>query len=248
MVDFDSYIQHAPNMGQHAPMGDCMFSGRDDECRCAACQSNIVLRTNQRRDYDDWDPKKAKKKNMVFSDEQYLICPPRVLGYHLTTRTWLELNVEEVQDIPQPVSNAQFKRLQLQHTYKKLIQNLVQSHTSGNGKLPLMEDVVKGKGQGLVILLHGPPGVGKTLTAESVASLAGKPLFAVSPSDIGLDPADVEHNLESLFELAARWRAVLLFDEADVSDALRLSICDSVLTKHPSSRSSSNPVPPIPQI
>jgi SpoVK/Ycf46/Vps4 family AAA+-type ATPase len=49
-----------------------------------------------------------------------------------------------------------------------------------------------------------------------VASLAGKPLFSVSPSDIGLDPVDVEHNLESLFELAARWRAVLLFDEADV--------------------------------
>ncbi|KAF1970962.1 P-loop containing nucleoside triphosphate hydrolase protein, partial [Bimuria novae-zelandiae CBS 107.79] len=33
---------------------------------------------------------------------------------------------------------------------------------------------------------------------------------------IGLDPEDVEHNLESLFHLAARWRAVLLFDEADV--------------------------------
>lgn len=41
-------------------------------------------------------------------------------------------------------------------------------------------------------------------------------MFSVSPSDIGLDPVDVEHNLESLFELAARWRAVLLFDEADV--------------------------------
>ena len=56
----------------------------------------------------------------------------------------------------------------------------------------------------------------QTLTAESVAALAGKPLFSVSPSDVGLDPAVVEHNLESLFALAARWRAVLLFDEADV--------------------------------
>jgi hypothetical protein len=45
---------------------------------------------------------------------------------------------------------------------------------------------------------------------ESVAQLAGKPLFSVSPSDIGLNPADVEHNLEALFELAARWQAVLL--------------------------------------
>ncbi|KAI8305743.1 ATPase [Colletotrichum sp. SAR11_59] len=79
-----------------------------------------------------------------------------------------------------------------------------------------MTDIIKGKGKGLVILLHGPPGVGKTLTAESVAQLAGKPLFSVGVSDIGLKPAEVEQNLEALFELAANWRAVLLFDEADV--------------------------------
>jgi SpoVK/Ycf46/Vps4 family AAA+-type ATPase len=46
--------------------------------------------------------------------------------------------------------------------------------------------------------------------------MAGKPLFSISTSDIGLAPADVEHNLDALFELAARWHAVLLFDEADV--------------------------------
>lgn len=57
--------------------------------------------------------------------------------------------------------------------------------------------------------------MGKSLTAESVAQIAGRPLFAVNSSDIRIDPAEVEHNLESLFELAARWRAVLLFDEAD---------------------------------
>jgi SpoVK/Ycf46/Vps4 family AAA+-type ATPase len=124
--------------------------------------------------------------------------------------------VEKVENISQPTSNEAFVKLQLPKANKDLIQNLVQSHTSGTGKKAMMEDIVSGKGKGLVILLHGPPGVGKTLTAESVAAMAGKPLFAVSPSDIGLDPADVEHNLESLFELAARWRAVLLFDEADV--------------------------------
>jgi SpoVK/Ycf46/Vps4 family AAA+-type ATPase len=79
-----------------------------------------------------------------------------------------------------------------------------------------MQDYVKGKRKGLVILLHGPPGVGKTLTAESVAQNAGRPLFSISLSDIRMDAAEGEHNLEPLFELEARWRAVLLFDEADV--------------------------------
>lgn len=211
MVDFESYLQHAPDVkDKHGPMGEIEFSQSENECHCGSCQENQLLIENQRKKYDNWNPK------VPFTDEQYLICPPRVLGYHLESRTWLELDVEKLITIPQPVSDSAFKKLQLHKNLKELIRNLVQSHTSGTGKTPLMEDIVQGKGQGLVILLHGPPGVGKTLTAESVASMAGKPLFAISTSDIGLDPADVEHNLESLFELAARWHAVLLFDEADV--------------------------------
>lgn len=49
-----------------------------------------------------------------------------------------------------------------------------------------------------------------TQNTESVAAATGKPLFSVSVSDIGLKPAEVEHNLELLFELAATWRAVML--------------------------------------
>lgn len=210
MIDFESYLQHAPDIKNHGPMGKIEFSRDENECHCGSCLSNDLLIKNQRKDYDEWDPKEP------MNDEQYLICPPRVLGYHLESRTWLELDVDGISVIPQLVSDSAFKKLQLRKELKDLIRRLVQSHTSGTGKKPLMEDIVKGKGQGLVILLHGPPGVGKTLTAESVASMAGKPLFAISSSDIGLDPADVEHNLESLFELAARWHAVLLFDEADV--------------------------------
>ncbi|KAF2868195.1 P-loop containing nucleoside triphosphate hydrolase protein [Massariosphaeria phaeospora] len=175
-------------------MGEVVFSRSEDECHCSSCLNNQLLIDDQRKKYDNWDSKEP------FSDEQYIICPPRVLGYHLESRTWLELDVKKLKIITQLVSDGAFKKLQLQKGLKDIIQRLVQSHTSGRG---------------LVILLHGPPGVGKTLTAESVASMAGKPLFALSTSDIGLDPADVEHNLESLFELAARWRAVLLFDEAD---------------------------------
>ena len=119
-------------------------------------------------------------------------------------------------EIEDAKSERAFNKLQLGREPKDLIKRLVQSHSSTTDKEPMMEDIIKGKGRGLVMLLHGPPGVGKTLTAESVASLTGKPLFAVTPSDIGLDPADVECNLEALFQLAARWRAVLLLDEADV--------------------------------
>lgn len=56
----------------------------------------------------------------------------------------------------------------------------------------------------------GPPGVGKTLTAESVAIRANKPLFAVGVTDVGVDPEKVQVNLERMFELAGTWEAVLL--------------------------------------
>lgn len=41
-------------------------------------------------------------------------------------------------------------------------------------------DLVRGKGKGLVILLHGEPGVGKTTTAECVAEYTKRPLFALT--------------------------------------------------------------------
>lgn len=42
------------------------------------------------------------------------------------------------------------------------------------------DDVVAGKGRGIILLLCGPPGVGKTLTAESVAEEMKVPLYMMS--------------------------------------------------------------------
>lgn len=40
-----------------------------------------------------------------------------------------------------------------------------------------MDDIIAGKGNGLIILLHGSPGTGKTLTAERFVS--GAPLIRI---------------------------------------------------------------------
>ena len=65
-------------------------------------------------------------------------------------------------------------------------------------------------------MLHGTSGVGKTLTAESVALATGTPLLKVSVADIGVDVTRVEQRLNTMFQLASAWEAVLLFDEADI--------------------------------
>jgi SpoVK/Ycf46/Vps4 family AAA+-type ATPase len=77
-------------------------------------------------------------------------------------------------------------------------------------------DLVQGKGRGLFILLHGPPGVGKTSTAELIALYTKRPLYSITCGDIGLTPRQIEIKLSKHFALANKWGCVLLLDEADV--------------------------------
>ena len=56
----------------------------------------------------------------------------------------------------------------------------------------------------------GPPGVGKTSTAETVAIAARKPLFPIGVADVGTEAKHVEANLAKIFALATSWQAVLL--------------------------------------
>lgn len=67
-----------------------------------------------------------------------------------------------------------------------------------------------------LIVQTGPPGVGKTSTAETIAIATRKPLFSISVSDVGTKAKNVEANLQRVFDLATKWQAILLIDEADV--------------------------------
>lgn len=68
----------------------------------------------------------------------------------------------------------------------------------------------------MIMLLSGPPGVGKTLTAESVAENMHAPLYMMSAGDLGLESSGVESSLSNVLEMSTKWNAILLLDEADV--------------------------------
>lgn len=120
-----------------------------------------------------------------------------------------------------------FNNLQLPTGHKRTIRSLVNTHfTNRNVDLDDLEasydaDLVRGKGKGLIILLHGAPGVGKTSTAETVAEHFGKLLFPITCGDLGLTADRVELELSEKFHLAELWDCVLLLDEADVFLARR---------------------------
>lgn len=121
-----------------------------------------------------------------------------------------DLEVDSIQDVSW--NKQAFANLVINDETKDLIQALVTS------KLETEEntDLIQGKGNGLIMLLHGGPGTGKTFTAESVAELAEKPLFRVTCGDIGTKPEAVEKYLESVLHLGKIWGCVVLLDEADV--------------------------------
>ncbi|GMV67938.1 MAG: hypothetical protein AMXMBFR76_03770 [Pseudomonadota bacterium] len=80
----------------------------------------------------------------------------------------------------------------------------------------LMDDIVAGKSGGTTVLCAGPPGVGKTLTAEVYAEIIRRPLYRVHSGQLGLNVAQMEQVLKDVLTRAQRWGAVMLIDEADV--------------------------------
>lgn len=145
------------------------------------------------------------------TDEQKLICTPVVRGYSLHDKEWLNLFVNSLQDI---VFNTKaFESLVLPGDEKELILGFASTPEAYRRQF---DDVVEGKGRGMVILLCGPPGTGKTLTAEGVAEEMKTPLYVMSAGDLGLDPRHVETKLQGVLDMCTRWNAILLLDEADV--------------------------------
>jgi SpoVK/Ycf46/Vps4 family AAA+-type ATPase len=118
-----------------------------------------------------------------------------------------------------------FQRLKIMKDYKDIVRGLVSPYFqkkelerlfTDKSMEVLVQDLIQGKGKGLVILLHGAPGVGKTATAETVAMESNKPLFTITCGDLGLVASDVESSLTDILRLAQKWDCVLLLDEADV--------------------------------
>lgn len=123
------------------------------ECRCDHCEANDALRENQKVNYD-LDPSKLPDD---FETLQYQLCPPRVVGFYLKGKRWAEVKVSNLNDIEKKNNNDEWNHLELQPESKDLIRRLVQSHTSGKKTKNdfRIEDFVKNKGAGLVMLLHG---------------------------------------------------------------------------------------------
>lgn len=136
---------------------------------------------------------------------------PLVAGFSFSAKCWGAATVSGLREVS--FNDDAFERLVLAPGRKALIRALVSSHSSGEAACT---DVIAGKGEGTIFLLHGPPGCGKTLTAEAVAELLHKPLYVVSMGELGTTPEALEERLSEVLDLCVPWGALVLIDEAEM--------------------------------
>lgn len=149
-------------------------------------------------------------------EEEIIFCAAGINGFSFTQKEWCQVAVAGLTEI---VWNLDaFQRLVMDENRRRLIHGLVKAHGHNGASF---DDIIANKGQGLIALLTGSPGVGKTLTAEAVAEVTKRPLYVVATGELGVDPDAVDRRLQTILEITRRWGCVLLIDEADVFLAAR---------------------------
>ncbi|KAK8153385.1 hypothetical protein BKA80DRAFT_257998 [Phyllosticta citrichinensis] len=150
------------------------------------CESGVELEPNATYDYNVY-----KQLAPDLDSELYAIGNSVVIGFSFGTKQWDKnpggLGMDYCHDIAW--GNECFRDLVLDKDKKTLVQALVTQHSSKT-----FDDIV----------------------AKAISEETRKPLYAASAGELGTNPADVDKRLTEVLELARRWGAVLLLDEADV--------------------------------
>ena len=141
------------------------------------------------------------------TEDQLMVMSPYCYGFSFVSKQWAEFTVSDISQIQ--FRTDAYSQLMLDTDLKDIMFSLVEY--SGEGR-----DVIDNKGGGCIFLLHGEPGTGKTLSAESIAETLRRPLYMVSVGELGTHVEALDKNLRDILQIAASWNAVLLIDEADI--------------------------------
>ena len=140
-----------------------------------------------------------------------ILCAPYIWGYSLQKKEWCKFYVRNIKPVEWNANLIQ--SLVLPEKRKDLLRALVTSHKV---KATHAREESSQKGKGLIILLHGTPGSGKTLSAEVSAEISRSALLKISLSELDGVRGFEEERLKNFFKYATIWRAIVLIDEADV--------------------------------
>ncbi|KAJ5732777.1 hypothetical protein N7493_004258 [Penicillium malachiteum] len=192
------------------PMYDDIVGERDVKSRIIidAEAFNLLHPSKTIRIYD------SNRCPPELSDEDRLIASPFVHAYLLKEKEWFPLYIEYVKEIEWCTDAFEsLVPIKGQEDLKDLLLGVAMAQSQ---KQVIFDDIIPGKGQGIIMQLSGPSGVGKTLTAECVAEEMRAPMYTMSASELGYSTDRMERKLKEIFRMIVKWEAVLLLNEADM--------------------------------
>ncbi|KAI0378642.1 hypothetical protein F5Y04DRAFT_290814 [Hypomontagnella monticulosa] len=166
------------------------------------------------------DPFDSEPFGSKAEDNPLVLCPEKVLVHSLNDNEWYYVAMRKLY-FPTWTPDAWSRLVKPDSSPVadsiERIRSLTKAHAASNrqrvGETTL--DNFRGKGKGLTFLLHGPPGVGKTMLAECLSEEHKRPLYRVNLG-MFVDNDNWEAKIEEIFRKAHFWDAILLIDEAEV--------------------------------
>ncbi len=144
----------------------------------------------------------------------FVLFPRRMVGFVLSSMSFLNLNVQQLQD--HSFDKTLWSRVILPHDYKPMLLALCRNHVQHNQPILRMTLDHTSKGQGLLLLLQGHPGTGKSFTVEALANYTDRIVYNVTAGALGTEIADIERNLVNILDRTRLWNCILLLEEADI--------------------------------
>ena len=136
----------------------------------AAPKTNEAI-WNQKEIFPDPSPYLIRRPSIIetprksdFTESERFICRREFGAFGLEQKVWLG-NIRVSSTFLKDVvwKGDPYEQLQLQPDRKLFIRRLVEGFSDKNSIA--YDDIIEGKGKGLIFLLYGQPGLGKTLTA-----------------------------------------------------------------------------------
>jgi hypothetical protein len=154
MIDCTAFEQYSPSSSDLGHLKRLSL----DICNCTLCldEQRHCREWIQQFDMENESETQGLSRSTEKIMHNYLLLPPRVLGYCLNSKIWGQFHVDAITDIDPPNSDDFDKKLIFPDNsddVKTDLKTLIAQHGSTQGHI--VADPVAGKGAGLVILLHG---------------------------------------------------------------------------------------------
>ena len=163
VVDFQRALEQNPDWKPSAPQAYDFLAQADD----VELIDNTIVEDDR-----VWDSKlyldlenqvewTLAQGHVEPSGDDLLLLPDRVFAYILRDREWACLSCRTDSFSEVEANQEAWHALKIDDEHKKIVQSLIHAHFGKQKSTSQTFDLIRDKGKGVILLLHGVPGVGK---------------------------------------------------------------------------------------